>query len=425
MPAQGAPGHVEPAAAACQHRLHARVALEIGRQRFGAVVALGRLLRERLADDGIEVARQLGSQPARRRAAQARAGRVDVQQARWRDRRRHQFGVQGRRRARAGVDVQAIGPPSGQQLVEHDAQRVHVRGRGQRLAGQLFRRGRLRRQRSSRPRRRVRVAREGIVEETRDAEVEQSHLPVGRDEDVRRLEIAVDDEPRVRVPHGAQHLLEQGDALRGVQAMLVRVARDRQAGDPLHREIRATVRAHAGVVETRDLRMLEAGQQVAFVREALGRRRGIFQADVRDLQGDAAHHVDRLFGQPDGGHASLAERLEQAVRAQHHSGREGRQARVLSGQRRGDELGRWPAQRIARGRPLVGLDEPPDVDREVRPRRLETIQPGRAIRGSQVHGVVEQRRHLGPERRRDVHGRHASRRQRCSWARMKARALSQ
>ena len=43
----------------------------------------------------------------------------------------------------------------------------------------------------------------------RDAEVEQAHVAGGRDQDVRRLEVAVDDQVGVRVADRVADLVEQ------------------------------------------------------------------------------------------------------------------------------------------------------------------------------------------------------------------------
>jgi hypothetical protein len=136
-----------------------------------------------------------------------------------------------------------------QQLVADHAERVHVRARIDplRIPLDLLRahvRDRpedLARARERRPRPQV------LRRRARDAEVEHLRRPVLVDEDVRRLQVAVDHALLVRVVHGAAHLREQLDAARRAQPGRVGVLRERPAEDELHREERLRARAGVGV----------------------------------------------------------------------------------------------------------------------------------------------------------------------------------
>ncbi len=57
----------------------------------------------------------------------------------------------------------------------------------------------------------ARLFRGGVLafDQLRNAEVEQLRLPVRRDEDVARLDVAMNDEPRVRVGHRAHDRQEE------------------------------------------------------------------------------------------------------------------------------------------------------------------------------------------------------------------------
>ena len=113
------------------------------------------------------------------------------------------------------------------------------------LAADLLGRRELRRHDAARPsasRRRIGAAARA-VEQLRDAEVEELHLAVGRDEDVRRLEVAVDDEVLVRVADGVAHHLEEREPASSERLRVVAVAVDRLAVDELHREVRQSVGA--------------------------------------------------------------------------------------------------------------------------------------------------------------------------------------
>ena len=77
-------------------------------------------------------------------------------------------------------------------------------------------------------------------------------------------------EPCVRVRHRIGHLQEQAQALAQVAALAAAVFVDGDALDVLEREIGLSVGREAGVVEPRDVRMLEAREDVALARHALG-----------------------------------------------------------------------------------------------------------------------------------------------------------
>jgi len=117
------------------------------------------------------------------------------------------------------------GVASGQEDVEKHAARVHIRGGRNRLSCHLFRRRELRRQRARNIRGDGRTVHRCItatavgagvlavvIQQLRDPEVQHLHTTVVRDEHVRRFEITMDDEARVRVRDGVEHLQEQAHA---------------------------------------------------------------------------------------------------------------------------------------------------------------------------------------------------------------------
>src|SRR5678815_2030616 len=69
-----------------------------------------------------------------------------------------------------------------------------------------------------------------------DAEVEQANLALAGDKDVGRLQIAVNDEVRMRMANSPQHLAEDLDALANRLPMLVAPGRDGLALDILERK---------------------------------------------------------------------------------------------------------------------------------------------------------------------------------------------
>jgi hypothetical protein len=123
--------------------------------------------------------------------------------------------------------------------VQQHAQRVHV-GRDRHLAAlHLLGRGVVRRECVASELRERRAVRGlgAIVEELRDAEVDELHLPVLRHEDVRGLQVAVQDELRVRVGHGLEHGEEEPHPRRSVESALPAPGGDRLALDELEHEV--------------------------------------------------------------------------------------------------------------------------------------------------------------------------------------------
>ena len=148
-----------------------------------------------------------------------------------------------------------------EQEVEENPQGVDIGRRSDALAPQLLRRGESRREHACPVHRQGAAGRVvAIVEELGDAEVEQLHRPVARDQDVAGLDVAVYDQIGVRVAHGAQHLEEQPHALLDGQGVVLRVDIDRLSINVFQHEVRLTVGGHARVEEPRDPRVGEPGQ---------------------------------------------------------------------------------------------------------------------------------------------------------------------
>nr|HET7858024.1 hypothetical protein [Caldimonas sp.] len=77
------------------------------------------------------------------------------------------------------------------------------------------------------------------------------------------------DEVGVGVLDGEQHLAEQTDAAVQVEATLVAPAGDRLAVDVLERQPRLPALADAGIVQLRDVGMVERREDVALAPESL------------------------------------------------------------------------------------------------------------------------------------------------------------
>jgi hypothetical protein len=162
--------------------------------------------------------------------------------------------------------------PPGQQLVQDDAERVHVSGHARRLAASLLGR-RIRRRHQPHRRPRVRDIRVRGIEVFRDPEVEQTHAAVLLDENVRRLEVAMHDAVFVRVLYGSTHGAEERKTLDDPRMPRYAVLGERHAVHVLHDEPRSAIGKRVSVVETRDPWMIELCERSLFGEKSLTSRR--------------------------------------------------------------------------------------------------------------------------------------------------------
>ena len=152
----------------------------------------------------------------------------------------------------------------------------------------------------------------------------------------------MDDEVRVRVLHGAQHLSEQREARAQRQAERIAVCEERLTLDELEREVRLALRRDAGVVQARDVRMRESRENVALAGEAAALR-AVVEHHVRQLEGDGPSQVTvRALGEPDHAHAPGAQLPQQPVGpdplARREHGGAGRPACGAGGGLRGQQV---------------------------------------------------------------------------------------
>jgi hypothetical protein len=183
-----------------------------------------------------------------------------------------------RGRARRGV-------PTPEQFVQQHAQGVDIGGGRHLTTLQLLGRG-IRRRES-----RARVARQltgvtaaGLVEQLGDAEVQQLELAIGTHQHVRGLEVAVQDQPRVRVRDRISRIDHQLQALRDRQDTLLDIPVDMFAVNEFQDQVGLmTVWADAGIQESRDVRLIEPSQDAALALEsglaALTQKPGLQELD--------------------------------------------------------------------------------------------------------------------------------------------------
>jgi hypothetical protein len=116
--------------------------------------------------------------------------------------------------------------------------------------------------------------------------------------------------------HGRAEQQEELQPRRRLQVARVGVIDERSALDELHHQIRQAVRRAAAVEQARDVRVIQAGEDLPFGAEPPHDRLGVHSA-LEDLQGDAlVEDVVVAHGQEDRAHAALAELAHEPVGAQ-------------------------------------------------------------------------------------------------------------
>jgi hypothetical protein len=147
------------------------------------------------------------------------------------------------------------------------------------------------------------------VRRLRDPEVDDlgvgSALVLGH-QDVRRLDVAVDDPLLMGVLHRAAHLDEELKPVRHRKIALVAVLRDRHAAHELHDEVRPAARVAPASKHARDPRMVHHRERLPLgvePRDDLAR----VHPQLDDLERDLAADRLVLLGEEDGAEPALPE----------------------------------------------------------------------------------------------------------------------
>ncbi|HEY0178894.1 MAG TPA: hypothetical protein VGC30_04575 [Dokdonella sp.] len=377
--------HVGAGAFARAHRLAALMTLDVALQVADGFVAARRLRTQAFRDDRIEVA---GDQARRYRRVGAPGSDAARQPRRALE--------QSPRRVRVREAAGTPGPLAGQQFEQQHAERVDV-GRGRhRLAAELFGRRVVRRERCDGEFGR---AWRGRVEQLRDAEVEQLHGAGGVDEDVGRLQVAVDDQVAVRIGDGLADLSEQRESFGERRAPFVAVVAQRTSFDEFHHRVRTALRRRAAVEQARDARMVEPREDVALGMEAAALAVGLA---AQQLQRDAM--LERAVGalrRVHLAHAAAADqradapRTEPRSRRERRCGRRGRNEFGCGGRRVEHALRIVRTQQIVEFAPQLGVvaagvrEECRPFTRRQRGGGLEQVfdtLPALAMHGVRPHG---------------------------------------
>ncbi len=197
------------------------------------------------------------------------------------------------------------GNSSAEQGAAEGPQAKHVGCRGHRVAAQLLGSRVLRRENPG-----LRAF-SGVLGQLADAEIDQFYLAVMRDHDVRRLDVAMQDQVAVRVADRRANLQQQAHDLARSQRVLLAVRTNVTAFDQLGDQIRRAIPGNAAIEQHRDVGMVHASEQLLLALEAFGatggqhQQREKFQRAVL-LEGDII-----ALGQEYRGHAASAQLAKQ------------------------------------------------------------------------------------------------------------------
>ena len=137
-------------------------------------------------------------------------------------------------------------------------------------------------------------------------------------EDVRRLQVAVDDPLLVRVLNRRADELEQVEAVADAEPVRVAVFGERHAFDQFHDEKRRSRFRRARVQQLGDVRMIHERNRLPFRLESRQDQPRRSQLAVDQLDRDPALHGLALVGHPHAAHAPATDLLEQLVATGDH-----------------------------------------------------------------------------------------------------------
>ena len=137
-------------------------------------------------------------------------------------------------------------------------------------------------------------------------------VPSGGDEDVLRLDVAVDDEVAMRVRDAGADLLEERNAFAHREPAVGAVPIDGHAVHVLHHEVEQVVGGRARIQQSRDVGMLEPREQLPLAQEPIS------QGQERRRQNLHRHPLGKravvALGKIDGAGTAGAEEPHQAIR---------------------------------------------------------------------------------------------------------------
>jgi len=131
---------------------------------------------------------------------------------------------------------------------------------------------------------------------------------VEADENVRGLQVAVNDAFLMGVLHGLADLREERQPLGDGEAGVVAILRERHAADVFHHEKRSAFACHAAVIDLGDIRVIHHRQRLPLGFESREDLAAV-HARLDELDRHAAADRFGLLGDPNGAHAPFADLL--------------------------------------------------------------------------------------------------------------------
>ncbi len=200
---------------------------------------------------------------------------------------------------------------AGAKLEEDDAESKQVRTRVNGLAADL-----LGRHVGRRPELGAGVGQvcERRVVEAGETEIENLDLPIGRSDDILRLEIAMDDAPLVGRRQGLGHLRRRLDDVRDRKRATPQLFAECFAGDVLEGDEQVMIEFLQGV-DRGDARMRQRGRGSGLAAQTLASCRVVSVPRCQRLEGHRPAQPD-VVGEVHDAHATLAEHAGDSIMAQ-------------------------------------------------------------------------------------------------------------
>ena len=159
-----------------------------------------------------------------------------------------------------------------------------------------------------------------VVEQLRDAEVDELHLALGCYEDVRRFQVPMQDQLGMRVRDRGEYVLEQSHARFQIERPTLAPAADRFTLDVIQHQIGLTHLGNTGIDESCDVRVGQATEGVAFTPKAFDAA-GTEEREIEQLDGNACFVPSvTAMSKPDRAHAALPQQPIERVTADNLAG---------------------------------------------------------------------------------------------------------
>ncbi len=210
----------------------------------------------------------------------------------------------------AAARGQLVGALPCQNFVADDTQAIHIAGGSNGFAANLFGTGVVRRKGTGPLGLGVPQL---LTQQSRDAEVQQMRPTVAADQDVGRLDVAMNDQTGVGVLNGFENLQQEPEPVADRRVVRFAELRNRYTVDEFESEIGFAAIRDARVVKSRDVGVFETGENVSLLDRPLGKCP--YPTDMRSLEGDGAldDSIDP-FSEPDTAHAAFADVPQEPVR---------------------------------------------------------------------------------------------------------------